>query len=580
MDPINQLVLAGAVLLLLAILASALSYRIGMPLLLVFLAVGMLAGEDGPGGIVFNDSGIAYAVGSVALAVILLDGGLNTRAGSFRAALRPAATLATVGVVITCVVTGAFAAWALEFGLLEGMLVGAVVGSTDAAAVFALLHAKGLTLKERVSATLEIESGSNDPMAALLTIAFIELILAGQATPGWGMLLLLVQQMGLGLAAGLGGGRLLVWLANRLPLEHGMYPMLIFAGGLLLYSLTTVLGGSGFLAIYLAGAVVGNLTTRDPSHILQVHNGLAWLAQIGMFLMLGLLATPSELIEHAPAALAIAVVLMLVARPLAVWLCLLPFHFPAREQMFISWVGLRGAVPIILALFPLLAGIPQAVVILDVAFFVVLVSLTVQGWTIPALARRLRLQVPPAPQPTEQHDLTARPEAGLAFFGYELSAHAPFLGEDLNALRLPASARAVSILRGGDVVPAETAGWLAAGDTLYVLAKKTDAAALSELLAAPAAPAYLDKRQFFGDFVLHGDAQMGVVAAQYNLPLPATMADMTLEAFLAAKLKGQAVVGDRVRLGHLEFVVRALEAGRITRVGLRIPTHLEPRPGT
>ena len=578
MEPINQLVLAGAVLLLLAILASALSYRIGMPLLLVFLAVGMLAGEDGPGGIVFNDSGIAYTVGSVALAVILLDGGLNTRATSFRAALRPAATLATLGVVITCVVTGAFAAWILDFGWLEGMLVGAVVGSTDAAAVFALLHARGLTLKERVSATLEIESGSNDPMAALLTIAFIELILAAQSTPGWSTLLLLVQQMGLGLAAGLGGGWLLVWLANRLPLERGMYPMLILAGGLLLYSLTTVLGGSGFLAIYLAGVMIGNRSPRESTSILQVHNGLAWLAQIGMFLMLGLLATPSELIEYAPAALAIATVLMLVARPLAVWLCLLPFHFPPREQAFIAWVGLRGAVPIILALFPLLAGIPQAAVILDVAFFVVLISLTVQGWTIPVLARRLRLQLPPAPQPTEQHDLTASPESKLAFFGYQLSAHAPFIGENLNALRLPASARAVSVLRGEAVLAPELAGRLAPGDTVYVLAKKADAAALSELLAAAAAPAYLEKRQFFGDFVLHGDARMDTVAAQYDLPLPAAMADLTLEAFLGTKLKGQPVVGDRVRLGQLEFVVRAVEAGRIARVGLRIPTHLEQHP--
>ena len=220
MDFSNQLVLAGAVLLL-AILASALSYRIGMPLLLVFLAVGMLAGEDGPGGILFDDSGIAYTVGSVALAIILLDGGLNTRSDSFRAGLRPASVLATVGVLVTCVVTGLFAAWMLGFGLLEGLLVGAVVGSTDAAAVFALLHAKGLALKQRVSATLEIESGSNDPMAALLTIALIELILSGQPTPGWETLVLFVQQM-------------------------GMYPMLVLAGGLALYSLTTVLGGSGF----------------------------------------------------------------------------------------------------------------------------------------------------------------------------------------------------------------------------------------------------------------------------------------------------------------------------------------------
>ncbi|MFZ5474195.1 MAG: potassium/proton antiporter, partial [Pseudomonadota bacterium] len=313
MELINQFVLAGAALLLLAILASALSYRTGMPLLLVFLAVGMLAGEDGPGGIVFNDAGIAYSIGSVALAVILLGGGLNTRAESFRAGLRPAAGLATLGVLITCVVTGLFAAWILDLGLLQGMLIGAVVSSTDAAAVFALLHAKGLTLKQRVSATLEIESGSNDPMAVILTLVLLDLIAAGQGLPGWDTLGLFALQMGLGLVAGIGGGHLLVWLTHRLRMESGMYPMLILAGGLTLYGLTTVLGGSGYLAIYLAGVVIGNQAPRESGNILQVHGGLSWLAQIGMFLMLGLLATPSRLLDDAPAALAIALVLMFVA---------------------------------------------------------------------------------------------------------------------------------------------------------------------------------------------------------------------------------------------------------------------------
>jgi potassium/hydrogen antiporter len=578
MDFFNQLVLAGAVLLLLAILASALSYRIGMPLLLVFLAVGMLAGEDGPGGILFDDSGIAYTMGSVALAVILLDGGLNTRADSFRAGLRPASVLATVGVLVTCVVTGLFAAWMLGFGLLEGMLVGAVVGSTDAAAVFALLHAKGLALKQRVSATLEIESGSNDPMAALLTIALIELILSGQRTPDWGTLVLFVQQMGLGLIAGLGGGWLLVRLVNRLPLERGMYPMLVLAGGLALYSLTTVLGGSGFLAAYLAGVVVGNSAPRESTNILQVHNGLVWLAQIAMFLMLGLLATPSSLIEYAPAALAIALVLMFVARPLAVWLCLLPFHFPWREQVFIAWVGLRGAVPIILALFPLLAGIPEAELILDVAFFVVLISLTLQGWTIPALARRLRLQVPPAPTPTERFDLASAPAGGHAFFGYRLAADGAFIGRPASALRLPGEARLLTVLRNGLALVPEEAGELATGDTLYVLANEADSATLGDLLAAPRAPAYLEKRQFYGDFILNGESIMADVAAQYGLPLPAEMSDLTLEAFITRKLPGVPVVGDRVRLGKLEFVVRAIVDGRIRQVGLRIPTHLVDTP--
>ena len=575
MDLINQFVLAGAVLLLLAILGSSLSYRIGMPLLLVFLAVGMLAGEDGPGGIRFDDSGIAYTVGSVALAIILLDGGLNTRTESFRASLKPASVLATLGVLITCVVTGLFAAWVLGFGLLEGMLVGAVVGSTDAAAVFALLHAKGLALKERVSATLEIESGSNDPMAALLTIALIEIILSGQRVPGWDTLRLLVQQMGLGLVAGVGGGWLLVWLTNRLTLERGMYPMLIVAGGLAVYSLTTVLGGSGFLAVYLAGVMIASRQPRESASILQVHNGLSWLAQIGMFLMLGLLATPSDLLRNAPAALAIALVLMFVARPLAVWLCLLPFHFPGREQLFIAWVGLRGAVPIILALFPLLAGIPEAPLILDVAFFVVLISLTVQGWTISPLAKRLRLQVPPAPEPTERYDLIAHPEAKQALLGYRLAPAAPLIGADLQSLRLPGAARAIAVLRAREALTPEAAGKLIPGDTLYVMAPAADTAALSDLLATPAAPAYLEKRQFYGDFVLKGDAPLDLVASQYDLPLPDALAGLTLEQYLTQKLHGRPVLGDRARLGKLEFVVRAVASGRITQVGLRIPTHLD-----
>ncbi len=574
MDLINQFVLAGAALLLLAILASALSYRIGMPLLLVFLAVGMLAGEDGPGGIVFNDTGIAYSIGSVALAVILLGGGLHTRAESFRAGLRPAAGLATLGVLITCVATGLFAAWILDFGLLQGMLVGAVVGSTDAAAVFALLHAKGLELKQRVSATLEIESGSNDPMAVILTLVLLDLILAGQGLPGWGTLGMFALQMGMGLVAGIGGGRVLVWLTHRLRMEQGMYPMLILAGGLTLYGLTTVLGGSGFLAIYLAGVVIGNRTPREARNILQVHGGLSWLAQIGMFLMLGLLATPSSLIRDAPAALAIALVLMFAARPLAVWLCLLPFRFPWREQLFIAWVGLRGAVPIILALFPLLAGVPEAGTILDVAFFVVLISLTLQGWSIPYLARLLRLEVPSAPEADERFDLGAGPEGGLAFLGYRLAPQAQVIDRPAIDLHLPGDARLVAVLRDGAALAPEAAGRLAAGDLLYVLARQAEGPALGDLLASAAAPAYLEKRQFYGDFTVRSDADMASVAEAYGLPLPEGAGRMTLAEFLAARVSGVPVAGDRYRLGNIEFVVREAEAGRITRVGLRIPTHL------
>ncbi len=574
MEFINQLVLGGAALILLAILASALSYRIGMPLLLVFLGVGMLAGEDGPGGIVFNDAAMAYAVGSVALAVILLSGGLNTRAENFRAGLKPAFVLATLGVLVTCVVTGAFAAWVLDLGLLEGMLVGAVASSTDAAAVFALLHAKGLALKQRVSATLEIESGSNDPMAVILTIALLELILAGKPAPGWDTLGLFALQMGGGLVAGLGGGRMLVWLTHRLPLERGMYPMLILAGALVLYGLTTFLGGSGFLAIYLAGVVVGNRAPREAHSIMEVHGGLAWLAQLAMFLMLGLLATPSDLVDHAPAALAIALVLMFLARPLAVGLCLLPFRFPWREQVFIAWVGLRGAVPIILSLFPLLAGIPEAKLILDVSFFVVLVSLTLQGWTIPHLARRLRLQVPPAPGPAVRIDLGAPSAGDHALLGFRLAASARAAGRAAADMRWPGDARLMAISREGRSLLPEGAGAFQAGDLLYFLARETEAEALGELLTGTAPPSYLEKRQFYGDFTVGGQTPMDELAELYGLPLPEGAAGRTLADYLAAALPGVPVAGDRHRLGNLEFVLREVAEGRILQVGLRIPTHM------
>ena len=380
MDAVNQLILVAAGLLLISILVSVPSRRVGMPLLLVFLALGMLAGEEGPGAIRFDNYQAAYLIGSVALAIILFDGGLGTRAASFRVGLRPALSLATLGVLITAGVTGLVATLVFDLNWLQGLLVGAIVGSTDAAAVFGLLHAQGLRLKERVSATLEIESGANDPMAIFLTVALVELLAAGATGLDAGVLVMLVQQMGLGLVFGYGGGRLLVYVINRLPLATSLYPLLALAGALVIFSFTLNLGGSGFLAVYVAGLVLGNRPLQANLGIQRFHDGIAWLVQIAMFLMLGLLVTPSALLSVAVPALAVALALIFIARPLAVLIALAPFGFPLKEQLFVGWVGLRGAVPIILALFPLLAELPNAQRYFDVAFFVVLVSLVLQGW--------------------------------------------------------------------------------------------------------------------------------------------------------------------------------------------------------
>ncbi|MDX9838247.1 MAG: potassium/proton antiporter, partial [Azoarcus sp.] len=420
MTALNALFLLAGVLLFISVLASTVSARLGLPLLLLFLVVGMLAGEDGPGGIRFDDFGRATMVGHLALAVILLDGGLRTRISSFRVALWPATVLATWGVIGTALLLGLFATWLLDVDWRLGMLLAAIVGSTDAAAVFALLRNSGVRLNERVKATLEIESGANDPMAILLVTALVEMLLMPEQASAGRFALMLVSQLVIGGALGLVGGMVLARLLVKLKLAEGLYALLIVSGGLMIFAASNLIDGSGFLAVYIAGLVVGNRRCHATEHVLRVMDGLAWLAQAGMFLVLGLLVTPSHMLTHAPEALMMAVFLMLVARPLAVLTGLLPFRYRARELLYISWVGLRGAVPIVLAIVPVMMGVPDSRLLFDVAFAVVLVSLLVQGATVPIAARWLKVEVPPRDEPFDRREVWVGDKASLSLLEYRV----------------------------------------------------------------------------------------------------------------------------------------------------------------
>ena len=566
----NLAILVGALLLVISIVASDISARMGAPLLVVFLALGMLAGEDGPGGIKFDDIDLSYVVGVTGLAVIIFDGGLRTQRESFRVALWPAVSLATLGVVLTAGLVGAFSAWVLGLHWLQGVLVGAIVASTDAAAVFALLRNSGIRLKERVSATLEIESGSNDPMAIFLTVVLLELLAAGRTGFDIHVLVEFVKQFGIGTVLGLTGGRLLVWLINRLSLATGLYPLLAAAGGLFIYGLAAQAGGSGFLAIFLAGLVLGNSRLQAAQNILRVHDGLAWLSQIVLFLLLGLLLTPSELVDVAAPALAIATFLMLVARPLAVVLSLLPFRLPWREQVLISWVGLRGAVPVVLALFPLLYEAENARLYFNVAFFIVLISLLLQGWTIGPAARWLRLEVPPVTEPLQRVTLDIPGHFEHEILCYEVRPGSPIAGRDFGELELPEDKQVMAVMRDG-VPQALRAGLqFRAGDYVYLLARPKSLARLSTLFDPHVEPERLEEHRYFGDFVLNGEAVAGEVAAVYGFEVPAGAADKSLAQYLDEVFRGRVVIGDRLPLGGAQLVVREMEDGKVTRVGLRV----------
>jgi cell volume regulation protein A len=563
----DWLLLGGAVMVLAGIGSSLIASRFGAPLLLVFLVLGMLLGEDGPGGIAFDNIKATYAIGSLALAVILFDGGLRTRISHVRTALAPAATLATVGVVVTTVLTGFAAVWLLGFTYPQGLLVGAIVASTDAAAVFFLLRANGLHLQRRVGGTLEIESGSNDPIAVFLTVLLTGYIASEGTTSAASMLLSLAMQFSIGAVTGALGGIGIAQSLNRLALPAGLHPLLAVAGAVGLFALTNLLGGSGFLAVYLAGLVVGNRPVRAFANVLSVHDAATWLAQLVMFLVLGLLVTPSELVAALLPALGIAAFLMLVARPLAVTLCLWPFGFRKREIAFVSWVGLRGAVGIFLASIPLLAGLPQAGLIFNVAFVVVLISLLVQGWTLSWAAHRFDVALPRRDAPMRRIELDLPGQLEYEMVGYRVAPDCAIL----RGGRLPGWARPTLVVRSLRVNSPEEAGPLQPEDYAYYLAPPGNVYRLDWLFAEPKEAREVE-REMFGEFVLPGDVPLGALAEFYDLSIPPRHVDRTADQIFTERFDGEPQIGDRLRFGTATLVVRDLIDERVARVGLKFET--------
>lgn len=473
---VDNILLLSSLLLILSIVASKTSYRLGVPALLTFLVLGMLAGSEGPGQIQFNDPQLAQFIGMIALNFILFSGGLDTKWESIKPVVREGFTLSTMGVLLTAVPLGLFAYAVADFSLTEALLLGSIVSSTDAAAVFSILRSKSVGLKRNLRPLLELESGSNDPMAYFLTVSIIS-IYQNPEQSFWLLIPFFFKQMLIGAGLGLVMGKAMVFIINKINLDFpGLYPVLVTGLVLFVFSATTAVGGNGFLAIYLSGIILGNANFLHKKSLIQFYDGVAWLMQIIMFFTLGLLVFPSHVFEVAGTSILLAVFLMLVARPVGVFASLIFFKKkPIREKVFISWVGLRGAVPIVLATYPLLAGVEKAEMIFNVVFFITLTSVLLQGTTLPVMSKWLKLAVPESKRKQSELELELIDNFKSELFEVDIPANKNVAGKSIVQINFPRSATIVMISRDHKFIRPGGSTVLNAGDKLLIMADNKEA---------------------------------------------------------------------------------------------------------
>jgi len=501
----------------------------------------------------------------VALALILFDGGLRTRFQSIRAVLAPSMVLATVGVLLTAAITAPAAKYALDLNWTEALLVGAVVASTDAAAVFLLVHAQGLRLRPRVGATLEAESGSNDPFAVFLTLMLVEFISVGHSTISH-VLLELAQEAILGAVIGVIGGRAMVIALNRVALPQGLHAPFVATTALVIFGAAQLVHGSGFFAVYLAGIIVGNRPTRAHNSVVAFLDAATWLAQIVMFVLLGLLVSPHRLGDSVGPAVIVALVLMLVARPVAVFLCLAPFRFNWREKLFIAWVGLRGAVAIFLASIPMLVGLSKAYLYFDVAFVVVIISLLLQGWTLAPAARRLHVALPRSERGPRRVELDLPGQLEQELVGYPVRSKSLYFRRGL----IPSWSKPTLVIRNEQILTPAEAEPVAPGDYIYLLAPPERAGALDRFFV-DMQPSSAPDPHLLGDFMVSGEHTLSELAEIYGVKVEEDQAKLTLSDYFDVHLDNAPKAGATLPLDSIVLVARSISGERVNVVGLRLP---------